>query len=84
LLLNFAEVKEPQHQRTAAVADPRQQAAPSAIFDFCEIHFGLDHGMITGPQTADRHNAGTILIAARQMKQHILNGLYAESRQLRR
>ena len=77
-------MKESQHQRTAAIADPHQQAAPSAILDFGQIHFGLDHGMITVPQAAYRYNAGAILIAAWQMKQHILNGLYAESRQLRR
>jgi hypothetical protein len=84
LLLGFAEIKESQGQRSVAIADLHQQAAPSAIFNFDLINFDLDHGVIAGPQTADRYNARAVLIAARQMKQHILNGLYAESRQLHR
>jgi hypothetical protein len=65
-------MEKAQRQGTAAVTDTHQQAAPPPETDFSQIHFTLYHHVLTGLHCPHGGDPGTILIACRQVKQHIL------------
>src|SRR5689334_9028320 len=68
LFLRLAEMEKPERDRAAAIGDTAQQRAPPAIGDFSQQDLTLNHRLIPRPQTSDRHNARTVLIAERQME----------------
>ena len=74
LFLGGAEVKEAQGQHAGSVSQVAEQEPPAARRHFAPDHFRLDLRLVTGLQLVERHEAGAILVAQRQMQQHILDG----------
>ncbi len=81
LLLGGGEIEEPQRQETRAVGEPHEQRAAPAEDDLGELDFALDRDTRFRTQRADRHHAGTILVAIGQQEQEVGDGLDAELRQ---
>ncbi|VVN68530.1 hypothetical protein PS685_05183 [Pseudomonas fluorescens] len=67
-LLRIAEVVEAQTQAAGAIVDAHQQAAALAHDHVGANDPALDNGILTGAQSANRDNAGAVLIAQRQME----------------
>ena len=82
LFLRGAEMKEPQDQMAGAVGHAHDEAAPAAVDDIGELHLRDDDGFLTRHETADGPQARAILVAERQVEQHVLNGVEPETREL--
>ena len=80
LFLRIGEVEKTQHQCAGAVADLHQQRAAASEANLAMIDTRLDHYMLAGTHGAKRVDAGAILIAKRQVKQHILDAFDAKTR----
>ena len=72
--MRIAEVVEAQAQAAGAVIDAHQQTATLAHDHIGADHPPFDHRILTRPQRADGHDAGTVLITQRQMEQYVLYG----------
>ncbi len=77
ILLRLAEVEESQRKGTAAILQPHQQAAPPSHEHFSGGDHAFHHGVLARPQGADGYDAGTVLIAQRQVEEHVLQGFQA-------
>ena len=80
-LLLCGEVKEPQRQGSGPVGDPAQHLASAAKRYLGEQDLALHRGALPRQQLAQRHDAGSILVAQRQQEQEILNGAHAQGSQ---
>nr|GEX60363.1 hypothetical protein [Tanacetum cinerariifolium] len=82
VFLGVAEMVKAQAQHTRAVAESDQQATALAHHHVGAAHHAFDHGVLAWAQLANGHNPGTVLIAQRQVEQHVLNVLKTDFRQL--
>ncbi len=80
--LRVAEVVKAQAQHPGAVADPDQQTAALAHDHVGAADHAFDHGVLTRAQLTDGHDASPVLITQGQVKQHVLNVLKTDFRQL--
>ena len=76
------EVVEAQAQGTAAILDTAQQTAPPPHHHIRAQYHALDDRVHAWTQGADRCHPGTVLVAQRQMEQHVLHTAQAEPAQL--
>ena len=74
-------MEEPQGQEARAIADPAQQLAAPAVGHFGELDLAFDHRVLARRQTAQRHDAGAVLVAGGQQEQQVLHLRDAESRE---
>ncbi len=81
-LLRIAEVIEAQAQPAGTVLQPYDQAAALAHHHIGTADGAFNHGVLARPQLADGHHTCAVLIAQRQVKQHILEVLQADLGQL--
>ena len=65
-------MEKTQCQRTTAITDTHQQAASPSEADFSEIDLTLYHHLLAGLHGTHGCNPGTVFVACRQVKQHIL------------
>ena len=59
-------------------AMPHEQRAAPAEHDLGQLDLAFDDGAIAVAQRADRHDARAVLVAQRQVEQHVLHGAQAE------
>ncbi|MNZ79083.1 hypothetical protein D3C78_976770 [compost metagenome] len=78
VLLRLAEVEEAQAEGAAGVLQAHQQAAPAAEDDVGAAHHAFHHRIAAGAQGADRRHVGAVLVAQRQVEQHVLQGFQAD------
>ena len=71
-------MEEAQRDEPGAVGDAHQQRAPAPEDDLGELHLALDDRAVAGAQRADRHDARAVLVAQRQVEQHVLHRAQAE------
>ena len=71
LLLGAAEAEEARRTVAAAVVDQAGEAAAPSELDPDRAPAGLDHRLDSGLEVPDRSHPGPVLIAQRQMKEHI-------------
>jgi len=74
LLLGRAEMEEAQGQDAGTIGHMTEQEAPAARRHLAADHLGLDLRFLTGLQAVDRADTGTVLIAQRQVQQHVPDG----------
>ena len=82
--LGVRKIKESQRQRPGSIGQPHQQRTAAPEYDLGQQHLAFDHGAHAGLQCADRHHAGSVLVAQRQHEQDVLRLLDTEARELRR
>ena len=81
LLLSRTEVKKAQNQCAGGVTQAADQKTPTAHRHFAADDFSLDLGFRTRNQLPDGGDAGAVLIAQRQMQQHVLGVMDTEPAQ---
>ena len=64
------------------VGEPHHQAATPTINNVGEFDFAGDHRLHARAQPPDGRDAGAVLIAMRQVEQHVLDRGEAETREL--
>src|SRR5690606_25123276 len=78
ILLRLAEVVEAQAEGAGAVLQTDQQAAAPAHDHVGTDHMAFDDRVLAGAQSADRHDAGAVLIAQWQVEEQVLQGLQSD------
>ena len=78
-LLRGVEMEKTQSQESGAVADAHQQRAPAPEVHFSQFDLALHHGLVAGAQRAHRGDARAVLVAQRQVKQHVLHGAQTQA-----
>jgi len=81
-LLRCREMEEAQGQEAGAVRDPRQQDASAPESDLRELYLAFDDRARSGVQAADRAHARSVLVTLGEVKQHVLNGVQAQAREI--
>ena len=82
-LLRGAEMVEAQRDRAACILEQADQAASTTVFHVDVEYASFDEGFDTWAQCGDCAPTGAILIAQRQMEEHIGNAVDAECRESR-
>ncbi len=77
-LLRLAEMEEAQAQGAAAVLQAHQQAAAPPHDHVGTGDDALDHRVLAGAQRADGGDARAVLVAQRQVEQHVLQVFQAD------
>jgi len=75
-------MEEAQGQEAGAVRDPRQQDASTPESDLRELYLAFDDRARSGVQAADRAHARSVLVTLGEVKQHVLNGVQAQAREI--
>src|SRR5690606_27940997 len=78
LLLGGREVKEPQAEYAATVAQAYQQAAPPSAHHFGGGDISFDDGFMPTTQSGNGGDASAVLIAQWQVEQQVRNARYLE------
>ena len=71
--LRGVEIKKPQMDVAGTVGEPHHQAATPTINNVGEFDFAGDHRLHARAQPPDGRDARTVLIAMRQVEQHVLD-----------
>jgi hypothetical protein len=79
VFLRCAEVEKAQADQTAGIFDPAHQTASPSELDVAAEHLAFKHDILTEQYTTDGRDAGSVLVAKRQMEKQILHGIEMQS-----
>ncbi len=79
LLLSAGEVKEAQHDPPGAVRQLHEQGTPAPELHLRVIDGAFDDRLVTGAEGAQRADTGAVLVAQRQVEQHVLHRAHPQA-----